>query len=96
MSGEFKVFNLMCRVIIGVVVGGGRFEKSIVKVGKVYYIVKVRNRFWLKLRGVKMNVVNYLYGGKEYYIGRLLIVLRCVLFGRKVGYIVVRRIGRRK
>ena len=66
-SGELKQFKPTCRATIGVVAGGGRLEKPIVKAGKAYYIAKARNRFWPKPRGVKMNAVNHPHGGKEHH-----------------------------
>jgi len=95
-SGELKSFKPTCRATIGVVAGGGRLEKPIVKAGKAYYIMKARNRFWPKPRGVKMNAVNHPYGGKEHHIGRPSTVSRRAPSGRKVGHIAARRTGRRK
>ena len=95
-SGELKQFNPMCRATIGVVAGGGRLEKPIVKAGKAYYIAKARNRFWPKPRGVKMNAVNHPHGGKEHHIGRPSTVSRRAAPGQKVGHIAARRTGRRK
>jgi len=95
-SGELKQFKPECRATIGVVAGGGRLEKPIVKAGKAYYIAKARNRFWPKPRGVKMNAVNHPHGGKEHHIGRPSTVSRRAPPGRKVGHIAARRTGRRK
>ncbi len=95
-SGELKQFKPTCRATIGVVAGGGRLEKPIVKAGKAYYIAKARNRFWPKPRGVKMNAVNHPHGGKEHHIGRPSTVSRRAPPGRKVGHIAARRTGRRK
>ncbi|GAB6102754.1 50S ribosomal protein L2 [Thermococcus atlanticus] len=95
-SGELKQFNPMCRATIGVVAGGGRLEKPIVKAGKAYYIAKARNRFWPKPRGVKMNAVNHPHGGKEHHIGRPSTISRRAAPGQKVGHIAARRTGRRK
>ncbi|ADT83072.1 MULTISPECIES: 50S ribosomal protein L2 [Thermococcus] len=95
-SGELKAFNPMCRATIGVVAGGGRLEKPLVKAGKAYYVMKARNRFWPKPRGVKMNAVNHPHGGKEHHIGRPSTVSRRAPPGRKVGHIAARRTGRRK
>ena len=95
-SGELKQFKPTCRATIGVVAGGGRLEKPIVKAGKAYYIAKAKNRFWPKPRGVKMNAVNHPHGGKEHHIGRPSTVSRRAPPGRKVGHIAARRTGRRK
>jgi large subunit ribosomal protein L2 len=95
-SGELKQFNPACRATIGVVAGGGRLEKPIVKAGKAYYIMKARNRFWPKPRGVKMNAVNHPHGGKEHHIGRPSTIARRAAPGQKVGHIAARRTGRRK
>jgi len=95
-SGELRQFKPACRATIGVIAGGGRLEKPIVKAGKAYYIAKARNRFWPKPRGVKMNAVNHPHGGKEHHIGRPSTVSRRAPAGRKVGHIAARRTGRRK
>ena len=95
-SGELKGFNPRCRATIGVVAGGGRLEKPIVKAGKAYYIMKARNRFWPKTRGVKMNAVNHPHGGKEHHIGKPSTVSKRASPGRKVAHIGARRTGRRK
>ncbi|WP_297419447.1 50S ribosomal protein L2 [Thermococcus sp.] len=95
-SGELRQFKPTCRATIGVVAGGGRLEKPLIKAGKAYYIAKARNRFWPKPRGVKMNAVNHPHGGKEHHIGRPSTVSRSAPPGRKVGHIAARRTGRRK
>ncbi|AIF68784.1 50S ribosomal protein L2P [Palaeococcus pacificus DY20341] len=95
-SGELKHFKPNCRATIGIVAGGGRLEKPIVKAGKAYYIMKARNRFWPKPRGVKMNAVNHPHGGKEHHIGRPSTVARRAAPGQKVGHIAARRTGVRK
>lgn len=95
-SGELKHFKPECRATIGVAAGGGRLEKPIVKAGKAYYIMKARNRFWPKPRGVKMNAVNHPHGGKEHHIGRPSTISRRAAPGQKVGHIAARRTGVRK
>lgn len=54
--GVKKVYLFVNRVMIGIVVGGGRIDKSMLKVGRVYYKYKVKRNCWLYVRGVVMNV----------------------------------------
>ncbi|BAA30891.1 50S ribosomal protein L2 [Pyrococcus horikoshii] len=95
-SGELKAFDPNCRATIGVVAGGGRLEKPLVKAGKAYYKYKARNKFWPTPRGVKMNAVNHPFGGKEHHPGKPTTTSRRAPPGRKVGHIAARRTGRRK
>lgn len=44
------------RVMVGIVVGGGRIDKLMFKVGRVYYKYKAKRNCWSRVRGVVMNV----------------------------------------
>src|SRR3989338_2338427 len=43
-----------CRVQLGVISGGGRLEKPLMKAGNSFYKHKARHRLWPTLRGVHM------------------------------------------
>ena len=43
---------------MGVVAGGGRIDKPILKAGRAYHKYKVKRNCWPKVRGVAMNVSN--------------------------------------
>ena len=85
-SGEFKLFDPRCRATIGVVAGGGRGEKPMLKAGKVYHAWRSKARKHVRVRGVAMNAVNHPHGGGNHqHVGRPSTVSRNAPPGRKVG-----------
>jgi len=96
-SGEVKRLDPQCRATIGVVAGGGRTEKPIVKAGKKYHKMKARGTKWPRVRGVAMNAVDHPFGGGgRQHPGRPKSVSRNAPPGRKVGDISSRRTGRKR
>ena len=94
-SGELKRLSPDCRATIGVVAGGGRTEKPIVKAGKKYHKAKARGMVWPRVRGVAMNAVDHPFGGGgRQHPGRPKSISRDAAPGRKVGDIASRRTGR--
>jgi len=94
-SGEMKRLSPQCRATIGVVAGGGRTEKPVVKAGKKYHKAKARGMVWPRVRGVAMNAVDHPFGGGgRQHPGRPKSVSRNAPPGRKVGDISSRRTGR--
>ena len=55
-SGSKKVLPSDNRAIIGIVAGGGRIDKPLLKAGRAYHKYKVKRNCWPKVRGVAMNV----------------------------------------
>lgn len=95
-SDEVRQFDPQCRATIGVVAGGGRTEKPLLKAGKKYHKVKSRGGKWPKVRGVAMNAVDHPFGGGgRQHPGRPKSVNRNTSPGRKVGDISSRRTGRK-
>ena len=43
-------------VITGIVAGGGRIDKPVLKAGRAYHKYKAKRNCWPKVRGVAMNV----------------------------------------
>ncbi len=85
-SGEFKLFDPRCRATIGVVAGGGRKDKPMLKAGKVYHAWRSKARKHVQVRGVAMNAVNHPHGGGNHqHVGRPSTVSRNAPPGRKVG-----------
>jgi len=41
---------------VGIVAGGGRIDKPILKAGRSYHKFKAKRKSWPKVRGVAMNV----------------------------------------
>jgi large subunit ribosomal protein L2 len=96
-SGEVKRLSPRCRATIGVVAGGGRTEKPLVKAGKQYHKQRARGTKWPRVRGVAMNAVDHPFGGGgRQHPGRPKSVSRNAPPGRKVGDISSRRTGRGK
>ncbi|MHA1298288.1 MAG: 50S ribosomal protein L2 [Candidatus Helarchaeota archaeon] len=97
-SGKMKAFLPNSRATIGIVAGGGRLEKPIVKAGKKFHMIKAKRKIWPVTRGVAMNTVDHPHGGGGHqHIGKKgSTVSRNAPPGRKVGLIAARRSGRKK
>ena len=94
-SGEVKRLDPQCRATIGVVAGGGRTEKPMVKAGNKYHKVQGRGTVWPRVRGVAMNAVDHPFGGGgRQHPGKPKSISRNAPPGRKVGDISSRRTGR--
>lgn len=96
-SGRQKSVLLDARATIGVVAGGGRLEKPLLKAGNAYYKWRAKARKWPQVRGVAMNAVDHPHGGGSHQSeSKPTTVSRRAPPGRKVGHIAARRTGRRK
>jgi len=96
-SGAKKVVSSTCRAMIGVVGGGGRVDKPILKAGRAYHKYKAKRNVWPKVRGVAMNPVEHPHGGGNHqHIGHASTVARNSPAGKKVGLIAARRTGRHR
>ncbi|MFD1585627.1 50S ribosomal protein L2 [Halorientalis brevis] len=94
-SGEIKRLDPDCRATIGVVAGGGRTEKPMVKAGNKYHKMKARGTKWPNVRGVAMNAVDHPFGGGgRQHPGKPKSISRNAPPGRKVGDISSRKTGR--
>ena len=81
--------------MVGIVAGGGRIDKPMLKAGRAYHKFKVKRNCWPKVRGVAMNPVEHPHGGGNHqHIGKASTVARGKSAGRKVGLIAARRTGR--
>lgn len=93
-SGTRKVLKSSCRAMVGVVAGGGRPEKPMLKAGRAYHKYKAKRKNWPKVRGVAMNPVEHPHGGGNHqHIGHPSTVGRAAVPGQKVGLIAARRTG---
>jgi len=99
-SKKEKVFNSDCRATIGVIAGGGRGEKPVVKAGRKYYIKKAKSKLWPRTSALKMNAIDHPFGSGRAKnlthggIGK--IPKRNAPPGAKVGSIRAKQTGRRK
>ena len=96
-SKKRKEFNVKCRASIGMVAGGGRTDKPLLKAGTKFYKMRQKNKLWPKVSGASMNAVDHPFGGgRSSRKGRPTIAPRNAPPGRKVGMIRPRRTGRKK
>jgi len=94
-SGHKKLLPSTCRAMVGVVAGGGRVEKPLLKAGRAFHKYKARRNKWPRVRGVAMNPVDHPHGGGNHqHIGHPSTTRRDAPPGRKVGLIAARRTGR--
>ncbi|KAK2098361.1 60S ribosomal protein L8 [Saguinus oedipus] len=93
-SGSKKVISSANRAVVGVVVGGGRIDKPILKAGRAYHKYKAKRNCWPRIRDVAMNPVEHSFGGGNHqHIGKPSTIRRDAPAGRKVGLIAARRTG---
>merc|ERR1739848_494283 len=94
-SGIKKLYSSRNRAMLGLVAGGGRIDKPMLKAGRAYHKFRVKRNCWPKVRGVTMNPVEHPHGGGHHqHIGKPSTVRRDASPGKKVGLIAARRTGR--
>lgn len=54
VPAHFLTTSALC--VKGVVAGGGRIDKPILKAGRAYHKYKAKRNCWPRVRGVAMNV----------------------------------------
>lgn len=93
-SGQKKTISSASRASIGIVAGGGRIDKPLLKAGRAFHKYRVKRNSWPKVRGVAMNPVEHPHGGGNHqHIGHPSTVKRDSVPGQKVGLIAARRTG---
>lgn len=93
-SGTKKVLKSACRAMIGLIAGGGRIDKPLLKAGRAFHKYKAKRNSWPRVRGVAMNPVDHPHGGGNHqHIGHASTVSRHAPPGQKVGLIAARRTG---
>lgn len=93
-SGSKKVIKSTARGMVGIVAGGGRIDKPILKAGRAYHKYKVKRNCWPRTRGVAMNPVDHPHGGGNHqHIGHSSTIARSAVPGQKAGLIAARRTG---
>ncbi|SCV71451.1 BQ2448_3039 [Microbotryum intermedium] len=84
-SGAKKSINSLSRATIGIVAGGGRIDKPMLKAGRAYHAAKAKKNNWPKTRGVAMNPVDHPHGGGNHqHIGKASTINRHAVSGQKV------------
>ena len=93
-SGQKKLISSRARAAVGIVAGGGRIDKPMLKAGRAFHKYKAKRNCWPKVRGVAMNPVEHPHGGGNHqHIGHPSTVRRDSVPGQKVGLIAARRTG---
>ncbi|HLC68371.1 MAG TPA: 50S ribosomal protein L2 [Candidatus Bilamarchaeaceae archaeon] len=95
-SRKVVTISTECRAQLGIIAGGGRLEKPLLKAGNAFYKYNARNRLWPVVRGVHMAAYNHPHGGKQHHVGKSSIVARSAPPGAKVGHLAARSTGRKK
>ncbi|GAA5861878.1 hypothetical protein JCM8547_008583 [Rhodosporidiobolus lusitaniae] len=93
-SGAKKSVASVARATIGIVAGGGRIDKPMLKAGRAFHAAKAKKNNWPKTRGVAMNPVDHPHGGGNHqHIGKASTISRHAVSGQKAGLIAARRTG---
>ena len=96
-SKKKKEFHPECRASIGMVAGGGRPEKPLLKAGNSFFKAKAKNKLWPIVSGSAMNAVDHPFGNaRTSRKSKAKPVSRNAPPGRKVGMIAAKRTGRKK
>jgi len=94
-SGQKKTISSLARACVGIVAGGGRIDKPLLKAGRAFHKYKAKRNSWPKVRGVAMNPCEHPHGGGNHqHIGHPSTVKRDSVPGQKVGLIAARRTGK--
>ena len=81
--------------MLGIVSGGGRFDKPVLKAGNQYHKYKAKRYVWPRSKGVYINPVEHPFGGGiQQYLFKPSTVRRDIPHERKFGLISTRRIVR--
>ena len=94
-SGAKKTVTSSARAMLGLIAGGGRIDKPVLKAGNQYHKYKAKRHVWPRVKGVCMNPVEHPFGGgNQQHLGKPSTIRRDIPAGRKVGLIAARRTGR--
>jgi len=93
-SGSRKTILSNARAMVGIVAGGGRIDKPLLKAGTAFHKFRVKRNCWPKVSGVAMNPVEHPHGGGNHqHVGHPTTIRRDAPPGSKVGLIAARRTG---
>jgi large subunit ribosomal protein L2 len=96
-SGKIKELDLNCRATIGVVAGGGRTTKPLLKASATWHLSKTKAFNFPTVTASSMNACSHPFGGgRKKFPGRPTTTARNTPPGRKVGLIAARRTGLRR
>jgi len=93
-SGIRKTVQGGCRAMVGVIAGGQRTDKPLLKAGAAWWKRHSKKNNYPRVRGVAMNPVDHPHGGgNQQHIGHPSTVRRDAPKGQKAGLIAARRTG---
>ena len=93
-SGVRKSVLGRCRAMVGVVAGGQRTDKPLLRANSSYYKAHAKKRNWPRVRGVAMNPVEHPHGGGNHqHVGHPTTTRRDAPRGQKCGLIAAKRTG---
>ncbi len=95
-SKQEKLFDENSRATIGKIASAGRLEKPILKAGKMWHMMKAKNRLWPRTSAVKMNAVDHPFGCGRGKRIKSKIAKRNAPPGAMVGLFHPRRTGRKR
>jgi len=96
-SGEVRKVFAECRATIGIIAGGGRKEKPLVKAGKAWHLMHAKGKLYPKTSGAAMNAVDHPFGsGRGRHVGKSKVPPRNAPPGRNIGLLAARRTGRKR
>lgn len=96
-SKQEKIFNLDCRACIGIIAGGGRPEKPMLKAGTKHFHKRMKNKRWPNPSAAAQNAVDHPYGNKRTSRkAKNKSVGHFAPPGRKVGKLWPKQTGRKK
>ncbi|KAG0442659.1 60S ribosomal protein L8 [Dictyocoela muelleri] len=96
-SGTMVNVSDKARCVIGVVAGGGKLDKPLLKAGNAAKKHKYKRGRWPVVRGVAMNPVDHPHGGGNFqHIGHPSTVSKHTPINARVGLVGARRTGKKK
>ncbi len=95
-SKKKKLFHPHCRATIGIVAGGGRLDKPLLKAGNSHHKARARNKLYPRVSASAMNAVDHPFGNsRSSRKSKARPTSRNAPPGRKVGLVGARRTGRK-
>ncbi|MBD3361751.1 50S ribosomal protein L2 [Candidatus Woesearchaeota archaeon] len=96
-SKKQKKFNAECRAVVGIVAGGGRKEKPLLKAGTKMYKMRSKNKLYPRTSACAMNAVDHPFGNtRSARKARNKGASKHAPPGRKVGSLWPKKTGKRK
>ena len=80
-SGNTKKLRSTCRGVVGIVAGGGRVEKPVLKAGNSYYRFRVKRNCWPKARPSAVVISHRHRDGIRWSDRRLAVGVACLFSG---------------